>query len=213
MHDPMTVVFDIRRPWPQRAHFPQGKPDRRWDFGRIRVIPGSPRDEEARRRGVHPVPWWRPSSWSAFWVLAGRRYYWPSLVTVWHVDPERFGDDSSCRTANYTHRQEFPPDPPEAWHNARNWSHRYRVQRETPWLDRVVPWRWHLWHWHIQVHPVQQFKRWAFSRCSKCGGRFRWGYSPVSGSWHGTGPLWFRSERNTYHSECDDSVKQVRSDA
>lgn len=68
------------------------------------------------------------------------------------------------------------------------------------------PWyrhpRWHVWHWRIQVHPVQRFKRWAFSRCEKCGKGFRWGYSPVSHSWHGTGPLWFRSERGVVHSDC-----------
>lgn len=32
--------------------------------------------------------------------------------------------------------------------------------------------RWHVWHWKLQVHPLEHFKRWAFSRCCKCGGRF-----------------------------------------
>lgn len=63
--------------------------------------------------------------------------------------------------------------------------------------------RWHFWHWKIQCHPLQSFKRWAFSRCSKCGGRFAWGYSPVTNSWHGTGPRWFRSEKDTFHSDCN----------
>lgn len=72
--------------------------------------------------------------------------------------------------------------------------------------DRRPWWRhpkWHLWHWKIQCHPLQAFKRWAFSRCSKCGGRFKWGYSPVTNSWNGTGPLWFRSEKDTFHSDCN----------
>lgn len=74
-------------------------------------------------------------------------------------------------------------------------------------LTRRRPWwkhpRWHFWHWKFQCHPLNNFKRWAFSRCCKCGGRFTWGYSPVTNSWHGTGPLWFRSEKNTYHSDCN----------
>lgn len=62
--------------------------------------------------------------------------------------------------------------------------------------------RWHIHHWQVQVVPLQQFKRWAFSRCSKCGKRFSWGYAPVSHSWHGTGPLWFRSEQDVLHHDC-----------
>ncbi len=69
------------------------------------------------------------------------------------------------------------------------------------------PWwkhpKWHFWHWKFQCHPLQDFKRWAFSRCSKCGRRFKWGYSPVTNSWHGDGPRWFRSERDTFHHDCD----------
>lgn len=80
-------------------------------------------------------------------------------------------------------------------------------------LDLKRPWwrhpKWHFWHWKLQCHPLQDFKRWAFSRCSKCGGRFQWGYAPVTNSWNGTGPLWFRSEKDTFHSDCDSqSVKE-----
>lgn len=64
------------------------------------------------------------------------------------------------------------------------------------------PVRWHFWHWKIQIHPLQNFKRWAFSRCEKCGKGFSWGYAPVSGCWDGTGPLWFRSEKYVQHSDC-----------
>lgn len=62
--------------------------------------------------------------------------------------------------------------------------------------------RWHVHHWKIQIHPLQSFKRWAFSRCEKCGGRFRWGESAVSNSWHGTGPRWFQSEPGISHCDC-----------
>ena len=75
------------------------------------------------------------------------------------------------------------------------------------WICRADrPWwrhpRWHIWHWKIQVHGLQNFKRWAFSRCCVCGKRFRWAESPTSSNWHGTGPLWFRSEQDVHHSNC-----------
>lgn len=60
--------------------------------------------------------------------------------------------------------------------------------------------KYHFWHWQIQVHPIAQFKRWAFSRCCKCGGRFRFGESPTTNDWNGKGPRWFRSEPHIYHS-------------
>lgn len=71
-----------------------------------------------------------------------------------------------------------------------------------PWYKHP---KWHIKHWKIQCHPIQQFKRWAFSRCCKCGKRFKYGYAPCTGSWYGTGPLWFRSEKYVYHAECDNS--------
>lgn len=70
---------------------------------------------------------------------------------------------------------------------------------EQPWYRHP---RWHVWHWRIQIHLVQHFKRWAFSRCCTCGKRFAWGYSPTSRTWNGGGPRWFRPERDVHHSEC-----------
>jgi hypothetical protein len=75
----------------------------------------------------------------------------------------------------------------------------YVLRERRPWYRHP---RWHIWHWQIQIHPLQNFKRWAFSRCCKCGKGFGWGYSPSSDSWSGTGPLWFRSEANVYHGDC-----------
>lgn len=68
--------------------------------------------------------------------------------------------------------------------------------------------KWHVWHWKLQVHPMQAFKRWAFSRCAGCGTRFAWDYSPTTYNWNGTGPRWFRSERGVYHSQCAREVSQ-----
>lgn len=74
------------------------------------------------------------------------------------------------------------------------------LRSERPWWRHP---RWHLHHWKIQIHPLQKFKRWAFSRCCKCGKRFRFGESPCSNSWYGTGPRWFRSEPDISHSSCN----------
>jgi hypothetical protein len=74
-------------------------------------------------------------------------------------------------------------------------------------LGHRRPWyrhpRWHLHHWRLQVHAVLRFKRWAFSRCISCGGRFPWGYAPVV-SWANDGPTWFRNGEKAWHHECHD---------
>jgi hypothetical protein len=72
-----------------------------------------------------------------------------------------------------------------------------RVTR--PWYHHP---RWHIRHWQIQVQSLQALKRWLFSRCSVCGKRFSYGESPMSGSWNGTGPRWFRGEPHVAHMEC-----------
>lgn len=69
MHDPLTVAFEIRRPWP--------KPDK-W------------KTENAARTGTR----WKFNG--AFWVVAGRGLYWPCMITVWHRDPSGY-DDTTCR--------------------------------------------------------------------------------------------------------------------
>ena len=69
MHDPLTVAFEIRRPWP------------RLDDGETR---------QAARTGTR----WKTGG--AFWVVAGRGLYWPGMVTVWHHDPSGY-DDTTCR--------------------------------------------------------------------------------------------------------------------
>lgn len=63
--------------------------------------------------------------------------------------------------------------------------------------------KWHIHHWRLQFHLGQTFKRWAFSRCCKCGGRFSWGYAPTTNSWNGIGPRWFKSEPDVFHGSCD----------
>jgi hypothetical protein len=62
--------------------------------------------------------------------------------------------------------------------------------------------RWHFWHWSIQIHPYMWARRWLLTRCCKCGGRFGYGESPVSGSWDSKPPRWFRGEEGMYHMDC-----------
>lgn len=50
-----------------------------------------------------------------------------------------------------------------------------------PWYKHP---RWHIWHWEIQFHPWQNFKRRYLDRCSECGKR---GFKTTAyGDWDGT---------------------------
>lgn len=73
MHDPQVVAFEIVRPWPRHSSMRSGKAEEpRWSF-----------------RYPHAKGWWdvRPRMVRRFWTLAGREFYWPALVTVWHCEP------------------------------------------------------------------------------------------------------------------------------
>lgn len=173
----MTVAFSVRRPWPRRTV------------------------HETERR------------------LYGR-WYWPTIVTIWHVDPERDGSDDSCdwfgrkRTLHPQERAIFealidletlldnrPHFPDSREHRA------FQPLKSAVWAltrrrrARLHP-RWHVWHWQVQIHALQAFKRWAWSRCAKCGRRFSWGYAPCSYNWNGGGPRWFRGEPGVFHQHC-----------
>ncbi len=241
MHDPKTVAFEIKRPW-------KDAPSKFWPNG-----------------------------------------YRPTLITIWHVDPERDGSDDSCGwgcpklTENQRKRLqslawnegqypyflrwarkdcpalrsevealyrglilqvarylEVPMTYEQAAKKAAERIHGpdcvdpagafcflpgYHTnghtdtpgERERHFMDTICgiargilrdrrPWyrhpRWHFWHWEFQIHHIQQFKRWAFSRCAGYGKRFSWGYSPVSFQWESVGPRWFRGERGVFHSDC-----------
>lgn len=75
------------------------------------------------------------------------------------------------------------------------------------WILRATrPWykhpRWHVHHWKLQIAPLLNFKRWAFSRCATCGKGFGWGESPTTHQWDNGGPRWFRSEHDVHHGTC-----------
>jgi hypothetical protein len=135
MHDPMTVAFEIRRPWPKRQ---RGRKisEKRWKIGA-----------------------------SPFWNIAGVEYYWPGLITVWHVDPSGFDSNHDC-----------------------------------PYSGN---WQWHVHHWKIQVHPFQNFRRWALTRCEWCHGKSRKGdVVNHSQQWDRDKGKWWQGERGLFHSDC-----------
>lgn len=102
----------------------------------------------------------------AFWYVAGVELYWPSLITVWHVEPD--GQDAGA-------------------------------------ICKPSTWRRHPHHWRIQFHPWQHFRRWAFTRCTWCGGKSRkgdyvntgYGWEPDRKPAH-----WWQSERGLFHGDC-----------
>jgi hypothetical protein len=192
MHDPMVVAFEIRRPWPQRSV--SGSSGSRWQV-RYNHVHFEDRDAPGICGGCghsmtdtrQQFPWWRRSSYSSFWTLAGRRYYWPSMVTVWHVEPD--GRDSGEVCKHSTRWQE----PDGTWRSKSNRA-----------------WRWHVWHWRVQVALAGKVKRFLFERCIECGRRFPWGYAPISHSWDGPRARWFRISRVAYHHECSSLVSLRR---
>lgn len=69
------------------------------------------------------------------------------------------------------------------------------LRRNRPWYKHP---RWHIHHWSIQIHPLQQLKRRFWDKCSVCGKR---GFkeTPMS-DWYGT-KLW--------HQKCDTTCKAI----
>jgi hypothetical protein len=151
MHDPMVVAFDIHRPWPSH---PLRKPTR-------------------------PVPRWKLSF--PFMYVAGREWYFPSLITIWHVEPG--GRDSGEVCKHHTSTQD-----PETG----KWTHHYSTR-----------WKWHVWHWKIQVSPLQSLRAFLFDRCETCGRKGRPNHGYMSGT-RSLGWWKFKSRGGLYHSECMD---------
>ena len=188
MHDPLTVAFEIRYPWPWHRRVSGGV-----DLGRPLLLTIWHVDPARNYVGKHSADDscdWSGSSrplnvkeygivkalWDLESVVGNRPVYgsdlYPSLE-----NPGALGTPfEALQLAVY------------------GWRRRDRRWWQHP--------RFHVHHWGIQIHPLQKFKRWAFSRCTVCGGRFAWGEAPISGAWNSTGPLWFRSEVNARHGSC-----------
>lgn len=131
-----------------------------------------------RSRPVHRDRRW---DWSPpFATVAGRGLYWPTMITVWHREPD--GHDSGEICKHYVRTQ----GPDGTW--------------QTQLLDG---WRFHVHHWRIQVGPLQLLRRRLLTRCAWCLGRSTKAQPVnVSNSWDAPRGQWWRGERHLFHLEC-----------
>jgi hypothetical protein len=110
------------------------------------------------------------------------RHHWPTLITVWHREPGGHDSGEVCK-----HYRKVPGQPAKFLNG----------------------WRLHIWHWRIQVHPLQHLRRWALTRCAWCGGRSRKGdYVNTSHQWDGPRGRWWRGQPGLFHGDCS-SVKRA----
>lgn len=157
MHDPLVVAFEIRRPWPKRAAYSDAKP--------------VPDGKRAKPRWRFALP---------YFTVAGKAFYFPGLITIWHREPGGADAGTVCK---HHHREQGPDG---------KW--RYVFHHA---------WKFHIRHWQIQVRPWQDFRRWAFTRCEWCGGRSRKNNAVnVSHQWDRSPSAWWRGERGLFHMDC-----------
>nr|AMP54236.1 hypothetical protein [uncultured bacterium]AMP54320.1 hypothetical protein [uncultured bacterium]AMP54354.1 hypothetical protein [uncultured bacterium]AMP54432.1 hypothetical protein [uncultured bacterium] len=71
MYKSHTLAFSIRRPWPKRE-------------------PAFERSEQPR---------WKLRG--TFWTIAGRQWYWPSLIEIYHVEPHDFDTRTPCMSRRW----------------------------------------------------------------------------------------------------------------
>ena len=134
------------------------------------------------------------------------------LLTIWHVDPEKDGDENSCDWHGSHFNEHWVAELDQLPEDAR------RAVMFMWWMfhDKLRPRAWwrhpklHVHHWQLQIHLIQRFKRWAFSRCSKCGERFTWKdcSGNVIGTWSNDGPAWFKNGENIRHMNCDGQCQE-----
>jgi hypothetical protein len=102
MHDPDAVAFNLVRPWPRRAIASHADAGVRWQMRyRHRCTDPSTCDGCHGRTNAEMFPWWKPSSYSRFWTIAGIRLYWPDLITVWHHDPGGYDHGDVCKRGSH----------------------------------------------------------------------------------------------------------------
>lgn len=139
------------------------------------------RRTNAENLGEPVYRWWRPKGWTLY--LAGRAYGLGTLATIWHVEPG--GRDSGEVCKHYRRN----PDGT---------------------ITYTKGWKWHVHHWHIQIPPLQAWRRRLFDRCAECG---RKGSPNISHQWDGPGVGWrkWQSTPGLYHRECSSLISARRS--
>lgn len=119
-------------------------------------------------------PWPKRVNWT------GTRWYWPSIITVWHREPGGHDAGEVCK-------------------------HYIRTPLgDGQWTTKHLHgWKWHVHHWRLQVKPFQDLRRWALTRCAWCNGRHT-KLDPVnnSTSWDGPRGKWWQGEPGLYHRHC-----------
>jgi hypothetical protein len=177
MHDPDVVAWEIWRPWPQRSSMSATGSHTdgvRWSIRFNHTHDPGCADDPPHKHGAWP--WWKPSSYRRFWRMAGRDYYWPPIMTVWHREPRGRDALSEC--------QRRYQDRDGQWRLTRSW-------------------KWHVWHYRLQFPPLQKLRRRLLTRCAWCGGRDAKGNSVNSSlSWDGPRGHWWRGEPGMYHGVC-----------
>jgi len=146
----------------------------------------------------------------AFQIKAPWKDRWgrPSLIDIWHKDPERDGSDDSCdwsgfhrplnvyekalRHAIWDAESVFGNEPfygAELGSSLARGHDAFRAIQEArrEWAHRhgfrIHP-RWHVHHWRIRVWPVIHGYRFLFLRCSLCHGRI-WPHDGLVSDWGG----------------------------
>jgi hypothetical protein len=148
------------------------------------------------------APWKKHYSHSA-------ETYRPTLVTVWHVDPETDGTDDSCDYSGtrprltpaerdlFNRLQRFDTvignDPFYSEHATEvrelyeaMWTWRSERRSRFHWSPA-----WHVHHWRITIEPWARLRR-RFDRCAVCGQRM--GTATRMGNWYGD---------KVWHMGCD----------
>lgn len=202
MHDPSHIVFSIRRPSlrPRRG-MPATRRSFMWWSLRDRTIPGHAAGE-TRKTPLRHLIQWHP----AFFRLGSREWFLPSVVTLWHRDPETDGTDSSCRNRVRERRQRAIKE------------HRFIAAAVHDWWCKHYD-LFHVHHWHLQLDFAQALRRRLFTRCATCGGRST-GRRVVNhhvvvdrDAERNRGRTfrdrWFRGEVNLHHWDCAD-VASIR---
>jgi hypothetical protein len=110
-----------------------------------------------------------------------RQLWWPPIVTIWHREPGGRDSGTICK-------------------------HGIRWQDETgAWQwKKLNGWKWHAWHWRVQISPLQEVRRRLLTRCANCGGRHTKRH-PVnlSRSWYPPKRPWWRGEADLHHHPGD----------
>jgi hypothetical protein len=175
MHDPLTVAFEIARPWPHR-------------YSRILKTSG----------GVN-------IGWKRLWVVGSHEYYWPDMVIVWHVEPGGHDAGSVCghrshwRWHVHHYRLQLPPLQDLrrrlltrcAWCGGRS-TKANPVNVSPGWGSEKTPfWRGERNLFHrlcMSVHHAHQIclclhpllDHGDYGKCELCGLRRWWGHAEVS---------------------------------